>query len=305
MKHLFRAIVIAGILLGFTSCYEDYVQDYEKPNMGFAITNSVRTVVSGREAVVYVGVSIGGKRAVDMGDWAKFVIDESLVEGTGKTLLPSSYYQLGDGEYMRVRKDNLPVADVKVTLTDAFFEDPHSLENYYVLPFRMTENSIGAIREGGEYTIPVFKYISNYSGTYYRMGSVTEVDASGAPIGDVTHFGDTWDITKSPTVSFKTQAPQVVVCPGLGRDAESVGSLVLTIEGTSVTAEGVAGKAAISGFTGVYKVEGEYHFPAAMDVKAPQFDLQYVYSSAGKSYKVEEKLVLRQDPLYDLRVETW
>lgn len=305
MKDLFKIIIIAGSLLGLTSCYEDYVQDYEKPNMGFTITNSVRTVISGREAVVYVGVSIGGKRAVDMDDWAKFVIDESLVEGTGKTLLPSSYYQLGDGEYMRVRKDNLPVADVKVTLTEAFFADPHSLENYYVLPFRMTENSIGAIREGGEYTIPVFKYISNYAGTYYRMGSVTELDESGASVGSAIHFGDTWDITTSPVVTFKTNAPHVVVCPGLGKEAESVGSLVLTIEGTSVSADGLAGKASITGFSGTYRKEGEYYFPAAMSVKAPQFNLSYTYSSAGKSYKVEEKLVLRQDPQYDLRAESW
>ena len=305
MKDLFKIIIIAGSLLGLTSCYEDYVQDYEKPNMGFTITNSVRTVISGREAVVYVGVSIGGKRAVDMDDWAKFVIDESLVEGTGKTLLPSSYYQLGDGEYMRVRKDNLPVADVKVTLTEAFFADPHSLENYYVLPFRMTENSIGAIREGGEYTIPVFKYISNYAGTYYRMGSVTEVDESGTAVGSASYYGDTWDFTKSPVVTFKTQAPCVVVCPGLGKDAESVGSLVLTIDGTTVGAESVAGKATVSGFSGAYTAEGEYYYPAAMDTKAPQFDLQYSYTNAGKTYKVAEKLVLRQDPQYDLRAESW
>ena len=39
--------------------------------------------------------------------------------------------------------------------------------------------------------------------------------------------------------------------------------------------------------------------------RAPQFDLEYTYEKAGKYYHVVEKLVLRQDPLYDLRVETW
>ena len=34
-------------------------------------------------------------------------------------------------------------------------------------------------------------------------------------------------------------------------------------------------------------------------------DLEYTYEKAGKYYHVVEKLVLRQDPLYDLRVETW
>ena len=42
-----------------------------------------------------------------------------------------------------------------------------------------------------------------------------------------------------------------------------------------------------------------------MSKRAPQFDLEYTYEKAGKYYHVVEKLVLRQDPLYDLRVETW
>ena len=311
MKNITRTIVFVALLLGITSCYEGYVHNFEEPSMGFAMEKSVRTVISDREPVVYIGVSIGGKREVDMGDWAKFVIDPSLLNGAdgnpiaGKAVLPSAYYTLGDSEYMRVRKDNLPVADVKVTLTDAFFADPLSLTDYYVLPFRMTENSIGTIREGGEYTLPVFKYISNYAGTYYRVGTVTEVDASGTAVAPAVSYGDTWDIIKSPTLDLVTQAPHVVVRPGLGSEASSVGSLVLTVSGTNVTAEGVEGKAAISGFSGTYKKEGDYYFPAQMDTKAPQFELQYTYANSGKYYKVEEKLVLRQDPARDFRATSW
>ena len=311
MKIIIRTLIFAVLLAGFSSCYDGYVQDFEEPSMGFAMEKSVRTVISDREPVVYIGVAIGGKRAVDMGDWAKFVIDPNLLKGedgnpiAGKALLPSNYYTLGDKEYMRVRKDNLPVADVKVTLTDAFFADPLSLTDYYVLPFRMTENSIGAIREGAEYTLPVFKYISNYAGTYYRIGSVTEVDASGAAVGAVTGYGDSWDIIKSPTVDFATNAPHVVVRPGLGNDGSSVGSLVLTVDGTSVSAEGVEGKAVVSGFKGTYKQEGDYVFPAQMSTKAPQFELEYTYATSDKLFKVEEKLVLRQDPELDLRATSW
>ena len=311
MKNIFRTILFATLLLGLSSCYDGYVQDYEEPSMGFAMEKSVRTVISDRDAVVYIGVAIGGKREVDMNDWAKFVIDESLLEGTGKELLPPSYYELGDPEMMRVRKNNLPVADVKVTLTSAFFADPLSLTEHYVLPFRMVDNSLmtegyqGGIREGAEYTLPVFKYISNYAGTYFRMGKVTEIDESGNAVGNATTYGDTWDIIKSPTVDFTTNAPHVVVRPGLGADASSVGSLVLTIEGASVTASGVEGKAAVTGFSGTYTTEGEYVFPGQMDTKAPQFDLKYTYAKSGKNYKVEEKLVLRQDPQLDFRATAW
>ena len=89
-------------LLGFTSCYDDYVSDYENPNMGFAVSKPMRTVISERDMPIYIGVSIGGKREVDMSDWARFVIDPTLVEGTGKELLPSDYYTLSYPEIFRV-----------------------------------------------------------------------------------------------------------------------------------------------------------------------------------------------------------
>ena len=76
-------------------------------------------------------------------------------------------------------------------------------------------------------------------------------------------------------------------------------------DGTSVSAEGVEGKAVVSGFKGTYKQEGDYVFPAQMSTKAPQFELEYTYATSDKLFKVEEKLVLRQDPELDLRATSW
>ena len=69
--------------------------------------------------------------------------------------------------------------------------------------------------------------------------------------------------------------------------------------------EGVSGKAAITNATGTYQTEGDYDYVAKAGTRAPQFDLEYTYENGGKYYHAVEKLVLRQDPLYDLRVETW
>lgn len=294
------------VLLGFTSCYDDYANDYENPNMGFAVSKPLRTVIADRDMPIYIGVSIGGKREVDMSDWAKFVIDPALVEGIGKTLLPDNYYTLADPEYFRVRKSNLPVADVRINFTEAFYNDPLCLEGHYVLPFRMTDNSLGALREGAETTVAVIKYISTYAGTYYRMGKITEVDASGTVLGEPVSYGDTHDIINCSTTTFKSSAPRVVVCPGVGNEQESVGSLVLTMDANKkVTIAGMDGKAVISDASGSYRTEGDYEYVANAGTRAPQFDLEYTYVKSGKYYHVAEKLVLRQDPLYDLRVETW
>ena len=170
----------------------------------------------------------------------------------------------------------------------------------------MTENSLGALREGAETTVAIIKYISTYAGTYYRMGTVTEVDASGTALVSPVNYGNTHDIINCSTVGFKSTAPRTVVCPGVGNEKENVGSVTLIMDvDKNVVVTGVEGKAAISDASGSYKTEGDYDYVANVGTRAPQFDLEYTYVKDGKYYHVAEKLVLRQDPLYDLRVETW
>ncbi len=308
MKRSIRMVCMLVAALSLGACYNDYVHDYEEPNMGFALTNPLRTVIAERDMTIYVGVSIGGKREVDMSDWARFVIDESLVEGNGLELLPANYYELSDPNTFRVRKSNLAVADVGITFTDAFYNDPLSLTTHYVLPFRMTENSIGAIRAGADSSLVAIKYISNYAGTYYLLGEVTEVDAAGTAIGETVNYQNK-DLINNQTCTFTSEGPRTVVRPGVGNSvAAASGSVRLTVNSAAdastydVTMEGV--NCTLTSATGKYVKEGEYTFNSG-DVKAPQFNLEYTYEKEGRYYKVSEKLVLRQDPLYDLRVETW
>ena len=87
-------IILLALTTCLTSCYEDYTYDYETTNVGFALQNPLRTVISDRDMPIYVGVSLGGKREVDMNDWAIFTLDASLLEGTPLTLLPESDYTL-------------------------------------------------------------------------------------------------------------------------------------------------------------------------------------------------------------------
>ncbi len=292
---LIRYMLPVAALLSLAGCYGDYTHDFEDPNMGFALEKPLRTVIADRNMEIYVGVSIGGLREDYRDAWARFVIDESLVGGTGKTLLPSSHYKLGDSGQFKVRKDNLPVADVKVEFTDSFFADPLSLDGTYVLPFRMTENSLGSIREGAETSIVAIKYISTYAGTYYRLGSVTAN-------GTVTSFGNSTDLVKCDAVPSTTQSKARISLPGFGN--LSFGTLILDVSGSSVSLSVDDASTLVSG-SGSYTKEGKYDFVAEKGVKAPQIDLDYVVRRDGVDYHVKETLVLRQDPIKDLRVETW
>jgi hypothetical protein len=62
-----------------------------------------------------------------------------------------------------------------------------------------------------------------------------------------------------------------------------------------VAVESATGGIAISNGEGIYHAKKEN----------PEFVIKYNFSKGGKNYAVEETLLLRQDPLLDLRVETW
>lgn len=313
MNRIIKSIIFGGALLCATSCYEDYISDYEYPNMGFALTRQVRTVVSGNNTI-YVGVSIGGKREVDMDDWAKFTLEESLLDGTGLTMLPDNYYNLSDKETMRPRKSNLAVADVGITFTDDFYNDLTCLKNTYALPLRIVSTSIpekdnpnGAIREGGETAIVVIKFISGYSGTYYRVGQEVEVDEQGNEIGEPVEYNAA-DLIKNPTCALSTVSRYCVTRPGLGTSTGGGLNLHITetesTEAYTVRLESVKGGGELMDFTARYVISGDYTFYSGDEI-APQFELDYSYSLNGKFYKVSEKLVLRQWPERELKVETF
>lgn len=312
MKKILLLALLFGMSLCATSCYKDYLNDYESPTMGFAHTGQIRTLVSGNNTS-YVGVSIGGKRELDLSEWACFAVDESILAGTPYKLLPGEYYSFADDNMMRARRKTVFTADVAVIFKDRFFEDPMTLKNTYALPLRIVATSFdedggmgSSILNGGETAIIVFKYISEYSGTYYRVGYETEVDASGNEVGKTVYYNDK-DLIKNPTVTLATLARNGVSRPGLGNGTKGGLNLFVTpVEGAkaySVRPEVTKG-AEIVDFSGRYVLDGDYTFYSG-DEKAPQFELDYTYRLDDKYYRVSEKLVLRQRPEKDLRAETF
>jgi hypothetical protein len=303
------ALLVAAI--SATGCYEGYIHDNEIQNMGFTLSQPLRTVMSDKN-IIYVGVSIAGKREVDTKAWATFEIDPSLIEGTGMTLMPEEYYTLGDPNTMKVRKSNLPVADVSVTFTDAFYADPLSLTAHYAIPFRMTGTSLSqdstSFRENAYTSVVAVKYISNYSGTYYKRVSKVEIDEAGNAISEELVTVDK-DLVNNPTCTVSTISPVAILRPGLADEPSDAGSLEITFpskEGKDcdVTVAGRNGTAEILSASGKYIKESTFRFYSG-DTYAPELDLSYIYVKDGKRYSVNEKLVLRQNPEYDLRVETW
>jgi hypothetical protein len=255
---------------------------------------------------LYFGVYIGGKREVDVNDWAEFEIDAALLDGESLTLLPESHYELADPNTFRVRKSNLPVADVGITFTEAFYADPNSTKAYYALPMKIVDYSLDAIAEGKSHSLIAVKYVSTFSGTYYVRGEERELYNTGSEwVVMSTRKYYNADLSQNIARELTTLSRTELLRNGLADLAPSdVNRLKLTVEATddsdreyNVVVEKADGSGAvnIAGGSGTYYGNEEH----------PRFHLTYEYTMGGKRYQIEEDLYLRQDPLYDLRVETW
>jgi len=298
-KHYFKIIIflITGVI--FSSCYEDYIFDYKYSTVYFAMDKPYRTVIADRDMELRIGVSIGGKRNVDMNDWAEFKID-TLGLPAGKLLMPENYFTLTDANTMRVSKANLPVADVGIKFTDDFFADPASITGKYVLPLKIVNSSLDTITR--ESTVVCFKYISTFHGSYYVKGKLYELDAPNGNVVDSALYEDK-DLVKNIVRDLSTLDRYTLIRPGLA-DFTVTGSekvkLTVTMNDSKDKIYDTAVETATGG-TAITNGSGTYYG----NEENPKFVLKYDFAKGGKEYRVNETLILRQDPLYDLRVESW
>lgn len=295
MKSIFNIALFAIYIFIVSSCYEDYISDYDYSSVYFASQKPLRTVIADREMSIEVGVAIGGKREVNMSDWAKFIIDPELIEDTGLELMPQDYYILSNSNTFTISDRNLPIADVKISFTDKFYSDPRSAECHYAIPFKVVESSLDSILAGKSHSVVAVKYISSYQGTYYVKGELVELDADGNEIERIVYSDK--DLSKNMTRDISTVATNVVCRQGLANFPadNSEEKLLISVDNNELSVETFPDGIIISNGTGRLKdLDGRLCM-----------DIEYYFEKDGKNYMATESLIRRQDPLYDLRFEEW
>lgn len=293
-KILFSAAALFAATLSLTSCYEDFLKDYNYTAMYFSSQKPLRTVIADRNMDIRVGVAIGGIREVNKADYADFVIDGELLDGTGLTLLPENYYSLSDPSRMKVSSPNLPIADVTISFTDDFYNDDLAAGKHYALPFRVVSCSADSLLEGKTTSIVAIKFQNRWQGTYYVKGSVSEVDAEGNLTGTVTYSRN--DLSTNITRGISTVSRSTSIRAGVANTTASGEKVLLTFneDGTVVPSMADGGITITSG-SGTWDDSGERMV----------ITLNYIYQKGGFNYSVEEELYRRQDPLKDLVFEEW
>jgi hypothetical protein len=224
MKKILLIIPVLLMVMAISSCSNQDIEfdDFEYQTVYFAYQYPIRTITLGddfvdtsmdNEGKFRIMATLGGVYSNKKNVTVDFVIDNSLLEGfrfnplngTELRALPANYYQLAANS-MTIPKGSV-AGGVEVQLTDAFFADPLTLGNYYVIPVRMVGvTNADSILSGKpnplietpnrlltnhwdvlpkDYVLYGIRYVNPWHGIYLRRG----VDQIAGKNGNSLHEG--------------------------------------------------------------------------------------------------------------------
>lgn len=188
MKRL--VLILAVFAVGLASCnVEKEFPDFKLQNVYFAYQYPVRTITFGEDTYVntdldnarkcQIFATIGGVYESRSDVSVNISVDKSLLKngllfGAGRDeilAMPDNYYSLASDKII-IPKGTL-AGGVDVQLTDAFFADPKSIKNTYVIPLTITQpdaSSTPALA-GKNFVLYAIKYINPWHGNYLRRGT--------------------------------------------------------------------------------------------------------------------------------------
>lgn len=238
-------------LLSLTSCYEDFVSDYDWTGVYFAKQHNVRTVVVGEDMAIEVGVVMSGVLSNDKNRNVGYKINDELVSAEGAingfqkhedayvknfftaggvteiTPMPRDWYSCAYENTITIPKgDHLGRMRVEFD-AEKFLNAPKDTRfPYYVLPLEITDpGSIDKIVEGMSTTLIGIRYENMLFGNYWH-GGISEVrDFDGTVLSQEKYYtaipqaeNRVYNLTTVGVNSLKTNK--------IGPDA---GSIIITL----------------------------------------------------------------------------
>lgn len=221
IKKIYKLCLLL-VAVAFSSCENQDIDfpDFDYQTVYFASQYYVRTIQLGDDMTtdltldnqhkMSIMATMGGTRSNNTNRVIDFKVDESLCDNLyfdqgGKKIIPmpSNYYKLASNQI--IIPSGQERGGVEVQLTDAFFEDPKSLENTYAIPLIMTSAN-DSILQGKpavsnpdlhiasdwverpkNYVIRVVKYVNPWHGVYLRRGVDVITQNDGTKSTSVRH----------------------------------------------------------------------------------------------------------------------
>jgi hypothetical protein len=224
MKKILLLLCIILVICYSCSNKDSVFPDYKYTTVYFPYQSPVKTLVLGEDIYdnsldnqhkCLIMATMGGvyenKREVSLSVVVDTLLARSLkfeaATGDNVVVMPDTYYSLPGGKEQKiVIPSGKLMGGLEVQLTDAFFHDPRSIKNTFVIPLRITgvvnadsvlsgksdlkdpdrRNAGDWITPPKDYILYAIRYINPYHGTYLRRGIDNVKGAGGNTALDTT-----------------------------------------------------------------------------------------------------------------------
>ncbi|MBN2818523.1 MAG: DUF1735 domain-containing protein [Bacteroidales bacterium] len=326
-KIKFLLIVSAGFFaILFNACENQDVEfpDFDYSTVYFAYQYPVRTIVLGEDIIdntldnehkCMIYATMGGVYSNNKSIGIDITIDNTLCNNLyfdadfvlPVQSMPANYYSLAAN---RIILDKTLFDGVEVQLSDAFFADPNSLNNTYVIPLRMTSvvnaDSIlsgvpkfdGAVRGNStdwdvlpkDYVLYCVKFINSYQANYLRRGRdvISEGENSTTVVRHAAYVEDD-EVVEMHTASLNSVEYPVTVVNA--SNTNQTCTLLLSFDGqNNCTVSSRSEGFNVSG-TGSFVKNGDKNSWGNQDRNVIYLD--YTINMGSKTYATQDTLVVR------------
>lgn len=286
-----KITIVCLALMGLmSSCYEDYIKEFDYTSIYFPYQTDVRTFIIGEGMKIEVGAALGGIRQNAKDRVVNFNLDEKLLTPdilaamksgvtyikdavqpvTALKLLPTDYFTISDKARMVIKSGEHSGTVVIKADSAKFLQDAATINPVYALPFYITTADADSVPPTKRYAVIALKYENMLYGNYWHGGVTTVKDASGKVIKTTNYF-TTIPSPESKVVNLKTIAPNALQ---MNMISDQTGAMKITFNGNTVTVSQATGS----------KVEvlpdGESVYNKAKLLQDRKLILRYKYANA-------------------------
>lgn len=249
MKKITTVILLLSVVM--SSCYKDYIEDFDYTGIYFMYQTNVRTFVVGEGMKIEVGAALGGVRENTQDRIVNFKMDNTLINanilaamkagasyikeamGSVDTLkmMPADYFTISDNSQMVIKKGQHMGSVVIKADSARFLKDVATIRPGYALPFYIVSADADSVEKAKRFAVVALKYENMLFGNYWHGGVTTVKDSSGKVIKTVNYF-TTIPSPESKIMTLKTVAPNALVT---NKISDQSGAMKITLNGGTIT----------------------------------------------------------------------
>ena len=290
--------------MAMSSCYKDYIEDFDYSSIYFMYQTNVRTFVVGEGMKIEVGAALGGLRENRQDRVVNFNMDNTLINANilaamkaganyikeaiapvdTLKLMPASYYTISDNSKMII-KSGQHMGSVVIKADSArFLQDVATIRPGYAIPFNITTADADSIHKAKRYTVVALKYENMLFGNYWHGGVTTVKDATGKVVNTVKYY-TTIPSPEVKILNLKTVAPNALVT---NKISDQTGSMKITLEGSKIIVSKAPGSSV------EVLPDGESVFNRSKLLQDRRIILKYKYANAdGTTSFAQDTLTFR------------